>query len=164
MRLELVLSICGDSRVGKGTLIDKINYDEKGIRERFGIRGLPEFYATRKVTRSGKTVYRSTEEMYENPSGCIVYRWQYKGDDEIARLLSFYPDVRHHIVLLWRPWNQHQCDRDQHPTSRHSARAAWKKMILPRFRKNGRLAKLGITIELVDASKDLYTVMDWPEI
>ena len=170
---DQVISICGLSCVGKGTLIDKIYLDQEGVRDRFGIPAQPDFFASRSTSRSGKTGYRKlsekgqvTKEMFRSPrSNLIVFRWQIKQDAVIDQLLGWFPGSRHRIVVLWRPWEDQVKDLSRvfdKRTSVDSQKRLWASCIDPRFGPTSDFHRHGVEITLVDASDPAYPETTWP--
>ena len=172
---RLILSICGDSCVGKGTLIDHIKADRHQCREKFGVVGQVGFFASRSQARKNhasgeiETSYRPRHEMFQSPSvDTIVFKWQYKDHNLLTMLADAFPNASHRAVVLWRDWEQHQELRNTTHETKADVRKQWLKQVVRRFDRNhdsfdGGLVN-AVVVALVDSSNDRYEPLEWEKI
>ena len=163
---RLYLSICGDSAVGKSTLIKKLLENESGLRERFGIdHGTVEAFGycfLGEVQERNRTWAR---DIHHSVADCVLHQWQSKHHHVVAELREQNPTCEHRIVLLWRPWEQHWRDyavKHQQNVRKHGHSIAtlvknWRAKIRQKFGESSEIQKkYGIPVELVNGSTSDY--------
>jgi hypothetical protein len=165
------LSICGDSAVGKSTLIRKLLADSDGLRRRFHIEtGTVEAYGPCFYGDGPAWNERWREQIVVTTADVVLYQWQHKNHELIGQLYSRFPDCEHRVVLIWRPWEEHWNDyRQKHRATaeraKHSVQTLkchWRTEIRPRFEELQNETR--IRIELVNGSSPRYDRLDhWPE-
>ena len=101
------IHICGDSCVGKKVLRGKIEDDEPGIRERFGISGTFSFHGPIHDRRDA-TLNVLLECMLAAREDHVIHHWQVCSHPIIQKTMDAKPHSRHRIFLLWRPWKVHR--------------------------------------------------------
>ena len=180
----LVLSVCGESAVGKGTLIDRIVADDRGIRVQLCIPGDVGIFADRDKTRGVGNRYIPLSAMFTPPyPDTIVYRWQWvekkfrpeggqlTGYEVIQCLRSFFPEANHRVILLWRNWDDHERQRRKvqeglppSQRSKYPVHSTWNRKILPLFGPEGTIEQSGLHVELFEARAESYHQMEWADV
>ncbi|GAA4462282.1 hypothetical protein [Novipirellula rosea] len=168
MNPKLVLTIAGVGCVGKGSLIDRLQTIDHGMREHFGVIGKPNFFASRERTRSGLTAYRPRHEMFrpEYPD-TIVFRWQEKDHNLIQMLYQAHPNANHRVIVLWRDPTTHQSDIERVHNTKRKVKDVWESY-KKRFRPDRDHWKWqwpeGLIAELYDSTDYTYRPMKWHEV
>lgn len=155
--MRQVIAVCGQSAVGKATLIQRLIDSDVDLRNRFEIGD----HAI--VTAGAK--FGTLPDVVDNAS-VVVWKWQWRNDDWFRRLLSKYPKARHRAIVLWLPPSIHaQRMKSKWPKrsfSQQSSQRSFNNRIAPHFKRKVR--RLGIEVELVDASTTLFVTLEkWPE-
>jgi hypothetical protein len=167
-----VISICGNSGVGKATLVDHIDARTPKIMERFSLSGDVQFFASRDKPRDNKTPYRPLREMFVSPyPDKTVFRWQFDDHEQIPDLHSRFPNGRHRVVLIWRSWIENAVNRKGHGHDDVAGDAIegklqnrWKTFFVPEFSTDGEIHRAGVGVDLVDGRTEAYRSIDWAEI
>ncbi len=152
------ISVCGNSGVGKKTLIRALLADEsRALRDRFGVE---------EGTAAAHGFYREFHPLalvFEATEDCILHFWQYDHHHWIECLRRTFPGARHRVILLWRPWAEHSATivarGGSWQPSPGDLERAWHDLYVPRFRG---IEATGVEFELVDASTPLYDPIPWP--
>lgn len=100
------IHICGASCVGKNTLRKKIEHNEPGIRERFGIFGSFSFHGPLYQGNS-MTLNELAENILNSQEDHVIHQWQCYSHRIIQEIMDARPDSPCRIFLLWRPWKEH---------------------------------------------------------
>lgn len=164
------LSICGDSAVGKITLIKKLLADEENLRERFGIgEGTVDAFGVCYSQGECKRDPEWTKMMHQSEKDVLLFEWQWRDHSIIGELFNSYPNDEHRIILIWRPWKEHWRDfQRKHPqlvengyslnTLKEHWRGKWKP-IFQKIEEDGEKP-----VELVNGATHEYDRMEeWPE-
>jgi GTPase SAR1 family protein len=142
------IHICGASGVGKSTLMERlIENSDPRLRERFGVDGSFQAYGDSKKAKHPMYLFFA-----EAPT--IIHDWQYFTHAWISHFGRAYPDAKHRIFLLWRPWSiTHQALKSRGSTETiDDVVRAWRE-IVPHFQQ---LNDWGFNVEVVDASTEYY--------
>jgi hypothetical protein len=166
-----VISICGDSGVGKQTLIEAIDARSKEILDRFAIGESFSLHSSSPETRIAKTKLHSLDQMYQLPSAeTIIFRWQFRDHAHIQKLLREFPEARHRVILLRRPWRSHARtvlgdkadDEIAMERTVSKLRLSWKTFFYSQFGPESYASRKGVQIELVDGNSPTYPqIADW---
>jgi hypothetical protein len=151
------ISICGNSGVGKKTLIRALLAAEpQDLRDRFGVEGTVAAHGFSREFHPLGLVFEATED-------CILHFWQYDHHHWIECLRRAFSVARHRVILLWRPWAEHSATivarGGAWRPSPSVLEGAWHELYVPRFRG---IEATGVEFELVNASTQLYDRMPWP--
>jgi hypothetical protein len=163
---QIYLSICGESAVGKITLIEKLLSKKGNLRKRFGIDdGTVDAYGVCFSEGERKRDPDWKAKMHQSQKDIVLFEWQYKDRDVINEFVKSYPNAEHRIVLIWRSWRDHWRDLQlKHPYlvkngfNLDKLKRQWRKLWKPMFQA------IQLQVELVNGSTPEYDKMDeWPE-
>lgn len=100
------IHICGAPCVGKRTLRRKIENDEPGIRERFGIFGSFSFHGP-SYDETIIPLNDLLESILHARERHVIHHWQFYSHSVIQKTMDAMPHSAHRIFLLWRPWEEY---------------------------------------------------------
>lgn len=162
-----VVSLVGPTCVGKGTLAYRLSQDIRGVRERFGIDGEMEFYCRKTKTRCDGLQFRKRHEMFQPPHpAVIIFKWQYRDENLIEMLCEAFPKAKHRAIVCWRPLNQRLASARQQFRGKNERQEVrlWRKNVRDKFSHGKEVPKIGVHVELVDASTKEYAPLEnWPD-